>query len=176
MRFVAAALEPAEALVNHRQQVRDAIGHRRVRGDRAFLRLAPHQPGFAALEGLLRIGDDVAQDVEFFGHRRSPAEDHLGELLEPEKPEGELERVRFDDHRMLGKGGGEFVVRIEDQHAQFRVGGDRLVEEQRHGGRLADAGGADDGEVFGKHRGHMDGGVEALVLGQLAGDAAVRLA
>ena len=65
---------------------------------------------------------------------------------------------------MFGKGGGEFVVRIEDQHAQLRIGLDRLVQQQRDGRRLADAGGADDGEMLRQHRGDVDRRVDALVL------------
>lgn len=66
-------------------------------------------------------------------------------------------------------------MRVKNQHAQLRVRGDCLVEEQRYGRRLADACGADDREVFGEHRGNMDGGVETFVLRELADDAAVRL-
>ncbi|MNY23616.1 hypothetical protein D3C86_1572890 [compost metagenome] len=150
MRLFVSPLEPADPLVDHRQQVGDAVGHRRVGGDRAFFRLAPYEAGFAtALEGFLGVGNDVAQDVELFGHGGAAAEDDLGKLLQPEEPEGKIQRVGVDDHRKLREGGGELVVRVEDQDAQLRIGGNRLVEQQRHGGRLADARGADDGEMLG---------------------------
>lgn len=132
--------------------------------------LAAHQAAFA-LEGFLCLGNDVAQDIEFFRHGGAAAEDDLGEFLQLHQPEWQVERIGVDDHGVIGEGGGEFVVRIEDQHAQLRIGLDRFVKQQGHGGRFADAGGADDGEMLGEHRGHVDGGIQALVLGEGADDA-----
>ena len=61
-------------------------------------------------------------------------------------------------------------MRIEDQDAQVRPRLDRLAHQQRHGGRLADAGGADDREVARQRVVDGDAGVDALVLRQLADD------
>ncbi|ENN87687.1 hypothetical protein RHSP_45996 [Rhizobium freirei PRF 81] len=67
-------------------------------------------------------------------------------------------------------------MRIEDQHAQLRIGTDRLVQQQRDRRGLADAGRTDDCEMLRQHRGNMDGSVDAFVLRQLADDAAAVLA
>lgn len=67
-------------------------------------------------------------------------------------------------------------MRIEDQYTQLRVRRDRLVQEQRHGRRLADTGRADDGEMLGEHRRDMDRRIDAFVLGQLADDGGRALA
>ena len=77
---------------------------------------------------------------------------------------------------MIGKGGSELVVRIEDQHAQARIGADGAVQQQRYRRRLADTGRAHDREMLRQHRGNVDGGVDAFVLGQLADDAGIGLA
>ena len=67
-----------------------------------------------------------------------------------------------------GSDGGELVVRIEDQDAQVGPRLDRLAQQQRDGGRLADAGGADDREVARQRVVDGDAGVDRLVLRQLA--------
>lgn len=78
MRLVVAPLEPPDALIDHRQEIGDAIGDRGVCRDRASFRMPPHQAGFGALERPFRIRDDITQDVEFVRHRRASTEDDLG--------------------------------------------------------------------------------------------------
>lgn len=165
-----AAFRAADALVDQRQQIGHAVGNRRVGGDRTLFRRAAHQRVVAAAEGTLGLRQDIAQHVELFGHRRAAAKHDLGKFLKPHQPEGQVERIGIDGDGVLGKGGGEFVMRIEDQDAQLRIRRDRLVQEQRHGRRLADAGGADDGEMLGEHRGDVDRRIDAFVLRQLAND------
>jgi hypothetical protein len=63
----------------------------------------------------------------------------------------------------------ELVVRVEDEHAQIgRVASIAFTHEQRHGRRLADAGGADDREVARQRIVDGDAGVDRVVLRQLA--------
>ena len=59
-------------------------------------------------------------------------------------------------------------MRVEDQDAQVRPRLDRLAQQQRDGGRLADAGGADDGEVARQRVVDGDAGVDGFVLRQRA--------
>ena len=177
VRLFRPAFEPADALVDQGEQVGDAEGHRRVRRDRTLLAGAPHEPAFRrAAEGALGLRHQIAQDVHLLDHRLAAAEDDLGELVQPEQPEGQFQRICIDDDGKVAEGGGEFVVRVEDQDTQIRIGLDRLVKQQGDGGGLADAGSADDGEMLLQHGGNVDRRVEALVLRQLADDAHVLLA
>ena len=64
----------------------------------------------------------------------------------------------------------EFVVRVEDQDAQVRPRFDRLAQQQCDGGRLADAGRADDREVAVQRFVDRDAGVDRLVLRKLPDD------
>jgi len=175
-RFFGAAFEPADALVDESKQVGDAVWHRRIGSDRALFRLAAHQRAVAAAEGALGLRQDIAQHVELFRYRRAAAEDHFGEFLEPHQPEGQVKRIGIDGNGVFGEGGGKFVVRIEDQHAQLRIGLDRLVQKQRDGSRFADTGRADHGEMLRQHRGHMDRRFDAFILCQVADDGGGALA
>ena len=58
-------------------------------------------------------------------------------------------------------------MRVEDQDAQIGPRLDRLAQQQRHGRRLADAGGADDGEMARQRVVDGDARVDRLVLRQL---------
>ncbi len=128
VRLLRPAFEPADALVDERQQVGDAEGHRCIGRHRALLARSAHQPALAgAAKGALGLGNEVAQDVHLLRHRRATAEDDLGEFLQPEQPEGQVQRIRVDDDGKVAEGGGEFVVRVEDEDAQLRIGLDRLV-------------------------------------------------
>ncbi len=166
-RPVVLALQKAHALVDLLDQVGHAVGHRRVGGQRVGAAAQEGAAGRIAVE-VLRRRDQVAQHVDFLGHRLAAAEQHLGELFQPEHPERQVERVGIDADAVFGQRGGEFVVRIEDQHAQVGPRLDRLAHQQRHGRRLADAGGADDREVARQRIVDGDAGLDRFVLRQLA--------
>ncbi len=174
-RLFPAPVEPAHPLVDQSQQIGHAVGHRRVAGERALVDGAPCRARLAAAKGALGFRDEITQDIQLFRHRRAAAKHHFGKLFKPHQPERQVQRIGVDDHGLVGEGGGKFVVRIKDQHPKLRVCLDCLVEEKRDGGRLADAGRADDGKVLGQHRGNMDCGVDGLVLRQRADHAAASL-
>ena len=148
MRFLGSAFEFSDPLINQSEQVCDAIGHRRVCGQRGFFRPAADKPGVgAALEHPLGFGNQVPERINFLGNRRPAAEQHFCKFLKPEQPERQIQRVGVDDHRFGRKRCGKLVVRIKDQNPQRRVGFQRLVQKQRNRRGLADAGGADDGKM-----------------------------
>ena len=123
--------------------------------------------------GLLGQRDQLAQQVDFLGNRLAAAEQDFGEFLEAEQPERQVERGGVDADREFGQRRREFVVRVEDQHAQVGARLDRLSQQQRDGGRLADAGRAEHRKVAVQRIVDRDAGVDGLVLRQLAdGDRA----
>ena len=175
MRLFVAAFQPADALVDQRQQIGHAVGDRRIGGDRALF----------ASGGAERIRRCRGRRVLASGMISRSMSSSSGTGGRPRKMTSANSSSRISQKgrssvsvsmttASFGKGGGEFVMRIEDQHAQLRIRRDRLVQQQRHGRRLADAGRADDGEMLGEHRGDMDRRVDAFVLGQLADDGGRR--
>ncbi len=97
-----AVLELAHALVDQRDQVDQAVGHRRIDG-------VADPPGIDALQpeadpvGVLVLGvdalrhrNDFGEDVELFGHAGAAAEQHVDDLLEIEQPERQLQVARVE--------------------------------------------------------------------------------
>jgi hypothetical protein len=173
--FFATPFQPADTLVDQGEKIGHAIGHRRIRRDRALIGRAAHGGTLGAAKCFFRFRNEVAKDIHFFRHRLAAAENHFRKFLKAHQPEGKIQRIGVDDDRMIGKGGREFIVRIENEDTQLRVRLDRLVQKQRDGGGLAHARRADDGEMFGEHLGNADGGVDRIVLRQPADGAGVAL-
>ena len=149
-----AVFQLAHAVVDQRHEIVDHVGRRRIDGEaRALARIAASERHAldAALDvGIARLGqrNDLGQDVELLHHRRTAAIDRVGEFLEIEQPEGQLERRGIDDGRMRAEARAIFVVNVEQQHTDVGLGGHQLVEDDGRSGGLADAGGAEHGEMF----------------------------
>ena len=126
-RAVVAAVELAELLVDHREDVVDAVGDRRIDGVAAVLHLLCARSELALALLALRVArlgerNEIGEELDLFGHARPPAIDDVDDLLEIEQPERQAERARADDLGLVLEGGGIFVVRIDQEHAR-RFGG-----------------------------------------------------
>ena len=82
-------------------QVGHAVGHRRVGGERSRWPRRSEAPAAGVAVEVLGERDEVAQDVEFLRHDFAAAEDHLGEFLEAEHPERQVERAGIDAHAVF---------------------------------------------------------------------------
>ena len=80
-RFLAAAFQLADALVDQGEEIGHAIGHRRIRRVGVLVALPAHQRRVGAAKRLLGLGDDIAQHIHLLGDRRAAAEDNLGEFV-----------------------------------------------------------------------------------------------
>jgi len=163
-----AVLELAHPFIDQRDQIDQAVGHRRVDGVAA-------RPGVHALEpepvGVLVLGidalrhwNDFGEDVELFGHARAAAEQHVDDFLEIEQPERQFQVARVEHQRAVAEAAAILVVNVEQENPQVRPCLQNLVEQQRHAGRFADAGGAEHGEVLGEHLLDVDIGDHRAVL------------
>ena len=169
MRLFGPALEAADAFVDQRQQVGNAVRDRRIGRQRGlFIGLAQKRGVGRAAEPALGFRDEVPQRIDFLGNRRTAAEQNFGELLQPEEPERQIEIVGIDHDRIIREGGGKLVVRVENENAQRRVRLQRLVHQQRDSRGLADACGADHCKVTRKKGGDVDLGGQRAVLRQHA--------
>ena len=91
-RPVVLAFKQAHALVDLLDQIGHAVGNRRVGGQRIAAAAQEGSAGGIAIEVLGRR-DEVAQHVDLFGHGLAAAKQHFGEFLQPEHPEGQVERA-----------------------------------------------------------------------------------
>ena len=117
-----------------------------------------------------------AEDVELFGHAGAAAEQHVDDFLEIEQPERQFQVARVEHQRAVAEAAAILVVNVEQEYPQVRPGFENLVEQQRHAGRFADAGGAEHREVLGKHLLDIDIGDDGAVLLQGADIDLVRSA
>ena len=171
MRLLAAAFELADAFVDQGQQVSDPVGHRRIGCQRGLFRSPADQRRVgAALEHPLGFRDQIAEYIDLFCNGGTAAEQDFGEFLEPEQPERQVQRVCVDSHRLGWKGGGEFIVRIENEHPQGRIGLQRLVQQQRDRSGLAHARRSNDREVARQQGGDMNQRTQRGILRQIADD------
>ncbi len=177
-----AVLELAHALVDQRDQVDQAIGHRRIDGVADLPRIDALQPK-ADPVGVLVLGVDAlrhrnhfGEDVELVGHAGPAAEQHVDDLLEVEQPERQLQIPRVEHLGALAEAAAVLIVHVEQEDAQVRPRLQDLVEQQRYAGGFADAGGAEHREVLGKHFLDVDIGDDRTILLQRADIDLVRAA
>src|SRR6185369_5084333 len=111
-----------------------------------------------------RHRNDFGEDVKLFGHARAAAEQHVDDFLEIEQPERQFQVARVEHQRAVAEAAAILVVDVEQEYPQVRPGFENLVEQQRNAGRFADAGGAEDREVLGKHLLDVDIGDDGAVL------------
>ncbi|MGY3492604.1 hypothetical protein ACVW1B_002023 [Bradyrhizobium sp. USDA 4502] len=177
-----AVLQLAHALVDQRDQVDQTIGHRRIDGVADLLGVNALQPETDPV-GVLVLGvdalrhrDHFGENVELLGHAGPAAEQHVDDLFEVEQPERQLQVPRVEHLRALAEAAAVFVVHVEQEDAQVRPRLQDLVEQQRHAGRLADAGRAEHREVLGQHLLDVDIGDDRTILLQRADIDLVRAA
>ena len=163
-----AVLELAHALVDQRNQVDQAIGHRRVDGiaDRLGIDALQSDPIGVLVLGIdpLRHRNDFGEDIEFLGHAGPAGEQHVDDFLEIEQPERQLQIARVENQRALAETAAVFVVNVEQEDPQIRPRLQNFVQQQRHAGRFADAGRAEHGKMLGQHFLDIDIGDDRRIL------------
>ena len=101
-----AVLQLAHALVDQRDQVDQAIGHRRIDGvaDRLGVDALQADAVGVLVLGIDRLGhrDDFGEDVELLRHAGPAGEQHVDDLFEVEQPERQLE-VTWIEHDARGR-------------------------------------------------------------------------
>jgi hypothetical protein len=95
-----------------------------------------------------RRRNHFGEDVEFFGNAGAAGEQHVDDFLEVEQPERQFQVARIEHQGAFAEAAAVFIVHVEHEDAQVRPRLQDLVEQQRHAGRLADAGRAEHGEVL----------------------------
>ena len=172
-RRIGAVLELAHALVDQVDEIGEQVGYRRVdrEGEAAVaVGLAQTVAVAAAREGELGLGlrDDVGENLDFLIQARPAAEEDVDRLLEVEEPERQFQIVGVEDERFLAEGARVFVVRVDQEDAQIGLGGQDGAQDDGDAARLADARGAEDGEMLVQHLVDLDVGRDRAVLLQIA--------
>ena len=167
-----AVLQLAHALVDQRDEIGEAIRHRRVAGVAGGLRIGALEhravAGAVALRVVaLRQRDQLGQHRDLFVDAGAAGEEDVDRLLEIEQPERQLEVTRVEHQRAVAEAARVFVVAVEQKQAQVRPRVEDLAQDQRDAARLADAGGAEHGEMLAQHFVHVDVGADGRVLLQL---------
>ncbi len=147
-----AVFQLTHALVEQRDQVLDAVGHRRVGGEADVARVAPlaeRARRSGAVLQVCRLGerDDLGKNLDLFVDAGTAAEEDVDGLLEIEQPERQAQVSRRQHLRLVAEAAGIFVVRIDQEDAQVRPRVENLLQDDGDAARLADAGGAENGEV-----------------------------
>ena len=171
-----AVLELAHALVDQAEEVLEVVGRGGVGGEARVARGLPALDGDALGAGLvLRLGDgdQLGEDFDLLRRGGLAAVEDVEGLLEVEEPERQAEVLGADDVGAAAEGGAVLVVDVEEEDAELGAHVDHLAEDRGDGARLADAGGADDGEVLGEQVVGVDVGGDRGVLAEVAdGDRA----
>ena len=92
------------------------------------------------------------------------AVEHVDEFLELEQPERQFEIEGVDDVGAPAEAAAEFIVAVEQEHAQLRACVENRVENHRDAARLADAGRAENGEMLGQHVVERDPSFDRVVV------------
>ncbi len=147
-----AVFQFAHALVEQRDQVFDAVGHRRVGGEADVARIAAFGQRAGRPGAVLQIGgfcqrNDFGQDLDFLVDTGTAAEEDVDGFLEIEQPERQTQVARREHLCPVAEAPAVFVVRIDQEEAQVRPRVENLLQDDGDAARLADAGGAEDGEV-----------------------------
>ena len=147
-----AVFQLAHLLVEERDQVFDAIGHRRIRGEAGIAGIALLGDGAIGVGAVLQIGglrlrNRFRQYFHFFVDPRPAAEESVNDLLEVEQPEGQPQISRRQHQRLVAEAAAIFVVWIDQKDAQVRPGLENFLKDDGDTARFSDAGGADDGEM-----------------------------
>ena len=115
----------------------------------------------------LRERDHLGQDLDFLVDAGTAAEEDVDDLFEIEQPERQLEVARIEHQRAVAEAAAIFVVAVEQEQAQVRPRIEDLLQDQRDAARLADAGGAEHGEMLAQHFVDVDVGADGGVLLQV---------
>ena len=116
----------------------------------------------------LRLRDQLGQHRDLFVDAGTAGEEDVDRLLEIEQPERQLQVARIEHQRAVAEAARIFVVAVEQEQAQVRPRIEDLAQDQRDAARLADAGGAEHGEMLAQHVVDVDVGADRRVLLQVA--------
>src|SRR4029078_3877916 len=116
----------------------------------------------------LRHRNDFGENIKFLGNAGTAAEQHVDDLFEIEQPERQFQVARVEHQRAVAEAAAILVVDVKQEYPQGGASPENLVQQQRNADRLADAGGAEDREVLGKHFLDIDIGDHGSVLLQRA--------
>ncbi len=173
-----AVLQLAHALVEQRDQVLDAVGHRRVSGEADIARIAAPGERTCRRRAVLQIGglrqrNDFRQDLDLFVDAGPAAEKYVDRFLEIEQPERQAQIARRQHLRLFAEAAAIFVVRVDEEDAQVRPGAENLLQDDGDAARFADAGRAEDGEVPAHQLVDIDADGDVRVLLEVADMGAV---
>ena len=121
---------------------------------------SPREPG-----GELRLGhrDQLLEDLRLLLDARPAAEEDVDDLLEIEQPERQQQILRADDVGEIAEALTVFVVRVDQEDAEVRLLLQDLGQDERDRRRLADAGGAEDGEMLAQQLLEIDVGGDCRI-------------
>ena len=147
-----AVLQLAHAVVEQVDEILDAVGHRRVGGETGVARVALLAERALVVDAVLQIGrlrqrDNFGEDLDFLIDAGAAAEEGVDRFLEIEQPERQPQIARREHLGLVAEAAAVFVVRVDQEEAQVRARIENLLQDDGDAARLADAGGADDGEM-----------------------------
>src|SRR6202023_2157561 len=124
------------ALVDQRNQVDQAVGHRRIDGvaDRFGVDTLQPEPIRILVLGIEALGhrNDLGEDIEFLRDAGTAGEQHVDDFLEVEQPERQFQVARVQHQRAVAETAAIFVVDVEQEYPQVRPGFENFVEQQRY--------------------------------------------
>ena len=148
-----AVLQLAHAVVDHGDQIFDAVGHRRIDAvaDALDVLLLRQRAIVRALEldiGGLGLGNGLRKNFDLFVDAGPAAEERIDGFLEVEQPERQPQIARREHLRLVAEAAAVFVVRVDQEDAKVGPLVENLRQQNGDAVRLADAGGADHGKVL----------------------------
>ena len=120
-----AVFQLAHALVDQRDQVGQAIGHRRVAGVADALGIDALEAGTIGVLVLridaLRKRDHLGEDIEFLRHAGPAGEEDVDDFFEIEQPERQFQIARVEHQRAVAEAAAVLVVDVEQEDAEVRA-------------------------------------------------------
>ena len=166
----AAQFELADIFLEQADQVRGAVGNRRVDADVGGVGQFAAAHDAVAVAALvvhvahLGLRDQFAQDFGIGLAAGLLADEDFDDLLEVQQPERQVHVVRRDDLGIFLERVGVFAVHVEQQDMGLRILFQDAAQDQRHGAGLAGAGGAQHGEMLAQHFVDLDHRRNGFVL------------
>ncbi len=163
----------AHLLVDNGNEILDPVGNGRVRGEVGAASLALLRDRGLAGVAILEIralcqGDRFGKDFDLFRDAGPAAEEGVDDFFEIKQPERQLHVARVEHLRFVAEAGAVFIVRINQEDAQTRPRIENTLQDARDTAGFADAGRADDGEMFADQLFDVDVDPDIRVLLQMS--------
>jgi hypothetical protein len=148
---VVLSVQLSELLVDGRKHVGHPVGNRGIHRVAAIVAFAAQERTGAFLPlpvAGLGEGNEVGKRIDLLLDARPPPIDHVGDLLEVEEPERQVQIAWADNGGLVGEGLMVLVVRVDQKNADGSVRLQELAQKQRNGAGLSATGRAEDSKML----------------------------